>query len=1089
VLQRTRADWPVALGAWILLLCATTLLAASLLLGDAVALGGLRRTVASAPPADVAVVARTAAAPGDMSTLDAVVGGELRRAIQVTGGGVSTVARSGAFALSSAGSGDVVDLVELRSYENLDAHAALVDGSWPVGARKPVEAALSTGAAEALGLHVGSRVSLASRLDAGVSVDVVVVGLWQPHADDPYWLGDRLELQGAEKVGRFTTRGPYVVAPADLMTRGIASSLDLEWRGILDVSGLGLDQIEPLRASVASLGDRLGRELPASRNVPVTTKLPAILTDAARSVTVTRSGIALLTIQFAVLAGYAIVLVAGMLLERRRAQTALLRSRGAGSAHLIVMAFTESLVLAGTASIVAPFLAVAVVRVIGSIGPLGDLGFVRDVTVTPTAAVAAAMAGLGCSLGLTLPTLTAAASPSGVRASLGRGAGRTLGQRLGIDVALVGVAALGLWQLRLYGVPLTRNGRGAIGVDPLLVAAPGIGLLAGALFAVRIIPRVAEIAERLLERRPGLVAPLGGRQISRRPLRYTRSALLLMLAAALGTFGAAHAATWTRSQADQAAYRSATDVRVVTADYPLLESWSVGPAYRAIPGVRTAMPVVRDTIDVGNAIRSGQLVGLDPAVTARIVAFPPAETALGLPGTVRRLADARPVPSGMALPAGIARIAAKVDVHLVGEPGAPAIPADYPGVAVRLIVEDGDGRFHTVAGGSGLLNGTGQRIEVPLVQATGGGTFKAGNPLRLRGVEIRIEPPPDASVAGTVDLRGIEWSVSAAGDTWTAIPVPVGAGWSWVRQDPTAAVPYATLHGKPFAIEIGNAAANQPPATGADPLTFSYRTGAAADIAVPGIAGRRFLDLAGAAVGDTIAASIAGRSAAIHIIGVADSFPSLDPGSPFVVVDDRTLEATRFGAPQAVAPPREWWLEVEPGRSADVVAAAARPPFSVTSVIGREALTTSLSTEAGALGLIGVIGLGSFAAIVFAAVGFVVSAGVSAGERVGEFALLRALGLSGSELSIWLSLESVFLLGVGLLAGLGLGLLLAWLVLPFVGLTTSGAAPVPPAVIVIPWEALALPYALELALLIPTVLVVRRQLGRVRIGSVLRAAD
>ncbi|HEY0444563.1 MAG TPA: FtsX-like permease family protein, partial [Candidatus Limnocylindrales bacterium] len=997
--------------------------------------------------------------------------------------------RSGSFALASAGAGDVVDLDELWSYEGLDQHARLIRGSWPVAARNPVEAVLSSGAADALGLQIGSRVSLASRLDPGVSVDVVVVGVWQPNGSDPYFRGNPLELQGVQTVGRFTTRGPFVVAPADLTGRGIASSLDLEWRGILDVQELGLDQIEPLRASVASLGDRLARELPATRDVAVTTKLPAILADAGRAATVTRSGVALLTIQFAVLAGYAIVLVAGMLLERRRAQTALLRSRGAGSGHLIVMAFVESLLLAATASVVAPFLAVAVVRVLGSVGPLGDLGFVRDVTVTPTAALAAALAGLGCAVGLTLPTLTAAASPSGVRASLGRGAGRTLGQRLGIDVALLGVAALGLWQLRLYGAPLTRNARGAIGVDPLLVAAPGIGLLAGALFAVRIIPRIAEVAERLLERRPGLVASIGGRQVSRRPLRYTRSALLLMLAAALGTFGAAHAATWTRSQGDQAAYRAAADVRVVTADYPVLEGWAVGPAYRSIPGVRTAMPVIRQTIDVGNAIRSAQLVAVDAATTARIVAFPPAETALGLPAAVAHLADARPAPSGLPLPDGIARLAATLDVNLVASPGTPAIPTAYAGVVVSVIVEDGDGRFHTVGGGSARLSGTAQRIEVPLFQTAGGATIKAGGPLWLRAIQIRIEPPPDASVGGTVDLAGMAWSAATTGATWTAIGIPAAGGWGWRRIDPTEPVSFSPPAGKPFRIQVGDEDARQPPATAFDPPTFSYQVGAAEDIAVPAIAGRRFLELAGATVGDTIAASVGGRSQRIRIIGVTDSFPPLDPTLPFVVVDDPTLEATRFETPQAAGAAREWWLEVDPGRGTAVVAAAAGPPFSVTSVIGRDTLTASLSTDPGTLGLIGVIGLGSVAAIVFAAVGFVVSAGVSAGERVGEFALLRALGLSGRELSIWLSLENVFLLGIGLLAGLGLGLLLAWLVLPFVGLTSTGAAAVPPPVVVIPWAALVLPYAVELALLVPTVLVVRRQLARVRISSVLRSAD
>ena len=82
------------------------------------------------------------------------------------------------------------------------------------------------------------------------------------------------------------------------------------------------------------------------------------------------------------------------------------------------------------------------------------------------------------------------------------------------------------------------------------------------MLAIRIVPRLAELGERGLARTRGLIGSLGSRQVARRPLRYTRAALLLILAAALGTFASAHAATWTQSQADQAAWTAGSDVRM-----------------------------------------------------------------------------------------------------------------------------------------------------------------------------------------------------------------------------------------------------------------------------------------------------------------------------------------------------------------------------------------------------------------------------------------------------------------------------------------------------------------------------------------------
>jgi ABC-type antimicrobial peptide transport system permease subunit len=108
---------------------------------------------------------------------------------------------------------------------------------------------------------------------------------------------------------------------------------------------------------------------------------------------------------------------------------------------------------------------------------------------------------------------------------------------------------------------------------------------------------------------------------------------------------------------------------------------------------------------------------------------------------------------------------------------------------------------------------------------------------------------------------------------------------------------------------------------------------------------------------------------------------------------------------------------------------------------------------------------------------------------MGEFALLRALGLSNAQLSAWLSIESVFLLVAGLAIGSLLGLLLAWLVLPVATLTQTGLAPVPAPVVIIPWEAILPVYLFAILLFLVSLVLVRRQLPDIRISSVLRARE
>ena len=52
-----------------------------------------------------------------------------------------------------------------------------------------------------------------------------------------------------------------------------------------------------------------------------------------------------------------------------------------------------------------------------------------------------------------------------MQGGLARGPTRNIGQRLGLDIALLVVAAIGLFQLRQYGGPLTASVKGTVGVD------------------------------------------------------------------------------------------------------------------------------------------------------------------------------------------------------------------------------------------------------------------------------------------------------------------------------------------------------------------------------------------------------------------------------------------------------------------------------------------------------------------------------------------------------------------------------------------------------------------------------------------------
>jgi GAF domain-containing protein len=1098
--------------AWVLLLCATTLLTASTMYGEGVALGGLRAAIAEAASASRSITVDTTDRAGAAESLDPVIRGELGRAISQTGGEIALITSTSSFADAAVDPALASQLTYFAAYEGIDRHALLATGRWAKAGAAPQEATLSQAAAEVLGLGEGDRLTLVGRRDPALRIETLITGLWRPDPSDPYWLRPDQEIGALVQGGSFATVGPFVVPEADLVGRSFGDRLDYEWRAVPDPSGYRLDDVAAVRRAVGELDERLRVAVPGAQ-LRITTGLPALLADVDRAALVSRTGILLLVVQFAVLAAYAIVLVAGMLADRRRAETALLRSRGASSGHLAAMALFEAVLLAGLAAALAPVVSLLVVGWLGSGGTLAvadGAGFSR---ISRDVLLVDGLTAVACAFALVVPTLGGGPNLAGIRAAIARQTGRTLAQRLGLDLALAALAAIALWQLRLYGAPLTRNARGILGIDPLLVAAPGIGLLAGAVIATRLIPRAAEIGQALLERGRGLVAPMGGRGLARRPLRYTRSALLLMLAAALGTFAAAHVATWTRSQADQAAYRAGADVRIEVSQQAV-PARTLGAGLLAIPGVGAAMPVDTVSVDAGRDLRGGVVLAVDAAAAAAIVNPPPDVEGGALPGLFDLLAADRPVAGGVAIPPGSAQLAIVVDTAFessffdpeTAPPDPETTPPDlslFPGLRITVVVEDGFGRLsRLVSPDAATLIGAGQRLTIDLGAEANGSGAGLSQPLRLRALEFRLSAPfvfrrcelcpADVGVAGAFDVLAVEAAAGPGepGAGWSTLGLGSSEStWSWRYLRGSSQAPYVPDSTAPWHVEVGTRPGGIDPVFSGDPTPVSLRaaTGPSTVAALGAIASQGFMDATAAEVGDTVVATVGGTRQAVRVLGVVNTFPTLDPSRPFLVVDDRTLAIARFAAGGLVDDPDAWWLTAaDPDVVAAAVSAGLDPEATIVTTAG---LTTELSTDPVPLGVVGVLGLGSAAALIFAAIGFVVSATVSTRERLGEFALLRALGLSGRQLSVWLSLENAFLLSIGIGAGIGLGLVLAWLVLPFSTLTSSGAAAVPSPIVVIPWVTL-LPIAVVAAgVFAATLLVLRDQLLGIRIGDVLRGRD
>ena len=1116
-LHRTRADWPIVAAAWLIVLLAATLLAAGPIYSSAVSLAGLHRVLDDANVADANIEVSARIEPESAAGTLEVVAADLQRSFAAIGVEVIESARSDSYALPNQD--PVRDLTTLGFLQGVEKHATLATGSWPLsGSDDTIQLAILDTIAEDLSLQVGDLLPLISRLDAGQSLNARVVGVYRPNdPNDPYWWADPTLLEGVVESAQYRTFGPMLTTRESILGPAAGRTVPLTWHAFPQFDSLAIDQIAPLETDLVGLADNLAASVP--RGFPVVrTNLAEILAASERSLLVSRTGILLLMAQLAILAGYAIVLTAALIVDHRRVDTALLRSRGAGPLQIGGLALAEGLLLALPAGIAGPWLAAAALRVLNLSGPLAGIGLRIEPQVTGDAYVAAIAAAIACALLLVLPALLAARSFAAEQAGRSRHETRTLGQRLGLDVALLAITVVGVWQLRLYGAPLTRTVHGVLGLDPLLVAAPAIGLLTGGVVALRLLPLLAQAAEAIVVRGRDLVGSLGARQLARRPLRYTRASLLLMLAMSMGVFAVSYASTWTNSQRDQAQFQIGSDLRLAPARGPsALPAWALSSAFASVDGVHESMPVERQRIQVRSGADAGELLALDADVVPQVVSIRPDLSRSSLGATVGPLIDERLQVPAVPVDGTPRRLLLGVTVALdrIGQltfdptTGAPIgfeeiDPASLPKtpLAANVFVRDARGLIHRFTGDPTALSANPLLIEVPLAAGTAqakeavastGATLSY--PIEVIGLDLVISLPAGSeAVAGKIGLDGISASDDPTGDTWRSLSLDAAGAWrmGW-SQGPGAAiaiVPAEVFDGRELTLSSQEEFGSLP---GVDQFGRGFTVSfipegllalAASDLAT--VVNQAFLNETSTHVGDRVSLDLEGGSRDARIVGAVGTFPATDPGRPLAIVDLASLDLLRFQAAHATRPPTEWWIRADDAAAAAAIDSTSSGPFARATVISRIDRTASLSADPLALGIIGALALGFVVAGLFAVIGLAASAAVSARQRRGEFALLRALGLSGGQLSGWLWLENASLVVVSLLAGTGLGLLIGWVVLPYITVTQQATTPFPPVIVETPWATILVLEAVTTGALALTVIGLAAVLRRAGVGSVLR---
>lgn len=1071
---RVRAHRLLLTAALLAVLLTTAVLATLAAFSGSIGDAGLRYALRTSNAEAASLVITSHSAGPDKKAADRAALTGARRSFDGLPVSLRSFDRTGPYALPRAvepaadrKSGDPY-LTQLAAVDR--SRVRLVSGSWPAtgraGAGGVADVAVPEAAAEQLRLRPGAPPLTLTDRFGGPPLRIRVTGTYRP-ADltDPYWQLDELGGRGVRRVS-FTTYGPLIADPA-VLAGGKVTQGDRSWLATADWSTFTSGRIGSLRTSVKGAQKFLGAQKVFAGDITTRTALPDLLDQSERALLVARSTLLIVSLQLVLLAAYSLLLVARLLSSERVGETQLLMARGASRRRVVALASLEALLLALPAAVAAPLLAGPLTRLLAGQGLLARIGLRVDTGLTASVWLVGVVAALACAAAVVTPALTAST------AKAGRARALPAPLRAGADVGLLAVAGVAYWQLDRQtsgSGALSGDRGGSIGIDPLLVVAPALALLAGTVLTLRLLPPAARLAERRAAKGRGLPAALAGWQLSRRPLRGAGPVLLLVLAVAMGMLAIGQGASWDRSQSDQADFQAGAPLRVLGSR---TAPFGQGGAYAAVPDVRSAAPAARSAMTLsGN--RQATVLALD----TRGLDTRGAAGGIGLRAdqsdgdAAAQVAALRPATSGAAVGLAIPEDTARVVLPVTVGPGSKDPVQNGTALSVSATVQDRYGMRSTLQLGSVKPDGHTYERTADLAAAANAPEGRPAGPLTLVSLQFDGVRGPLGSDRLRVTVGRI--AAYATNGARRTLGAPDSGDWQAKPSanddplDPDVVAPRITealgsSAAAPFHVTF---ATGENTAQYANPRIVTLRISARTPkAAVPAaLATDRFLSSSGAAKGSVIQVPTAGGKIDVRIAGVVRALPTTGPGAGTagrapdpasdggsLLVDLRAVNDVLAGRAADTLQATEWWLYPAPGTAAKVAATLrARGDIDPEQVLVRGETAERLHNDPLGAGPQSALLAVAVVAALLAAVGFGVSTVGALRERSAEFAVLRALGAPRRQLARLLAVEHCLLVGIALAVGLALGAVLTRAVVPLIVLTGQATQPVPDVLVRLP---------------------------------------
>jgi hypothetical protein len=962
----------------------------------------------------------------------------------------------------------------------LEDHVRVIDGRLASAATSPtqLEAVISSQSAQFLNAKPGDRVEAAFRFDdcnrppptmdpvelqararfpclPTTSVEkrlsFVIAGVVeQLDAAEPYWSAAPaqfpvLSMQPENPPPPLIT----VMVPEEsfykalpLVSAGLASEFRLTT--FADLSRLNSANLPQVREALDRLRGRL-----TERGAIPDLAMQSPLADYQSRASFNQVPLLLLLLQVVGIAIYYVLLVSSLLAERRSEEIAMLRSRGASVGQVVALSAGEAAILGLGAAILAPFLASVAVAALGKTSTFESIsgGGFLPFTIVPASFLFALGGAAIAAFAVVIPAFFAARQGMVLFLRSTARPGKPLMQRYYLDVGLTGLAALGLYQLSQRGSVFDPRSVGGWSADPLVLLSPLLLIAAVGAMMFRFLPPILAVVSRIVSATAGPGMTLGFWQLTRSPARYTQLALLVVMAAAVGTFAATYGETTDRSQEERALYEAGTDARLTgMGRLDRLDNASVRNELLKIPGVEGVATAYRTQLSIGPLPSFGdqvQVLGIDPENAPSLLWFRDDFASEPLPELLRRVSGS---------PAGGA------GVPLQGEPRGVALWVNpingRPGSTLWLRTLDANGIFRLHELGELDYEGY-RRLETRFEPERESILY----PLSIVGlIFTQAQSLNDTSRnllmddLTLIDLDGAETVIEDFEGTFR---------WDVIR---------TATRNRDITAKVG-----QGTHRGAGAAQYGFRTGTGASIRglyfsdpnlpLPAIASKRFLERSGLRPGGEVELVLGNLLVPLSIQGEVDLFPTLgDPANGFLIVNqDHLFFYAGLTAQTTALAPNEVWLRLPPDAASRTAAFAKireeygiPPSQHVDSVKVLEEVQRDPVIRAGGSGVLLLALLAVFSIL---ALGFALTLYLGGQARTVEVSVLRAVGLSPRQVFTMISLEYLLVAVIGLVIGTIAGLRISETMLSFLNVTEDGGRVVPPFSLATRWDTVAIAFA------------------------------